>query len=64
MLDCAEIRILLIDHSEFGRKVMTKVCGLDLIDHLVVDEQPKGEVLHSIQTNGIRLHVADAPSDR
>lgn len=61
MLDCAEIRILLVDHSKFGRKVMTKVCSFDLIDHLVVDQKPEGEILHSIQKNGVRLHVAGMP---
>lgn len=59
MLENAEIRILLVDHSKFGRKVMTRVCDFEGIDHLVVDERPDGRMLEAIEAAGIRLHIAD-----
>ena len=60
MLDSADIRILLVDHSKFGRKVMTRVCGFESIDLLVVDELPDDSIHDAIQAAGTRLHVADA----
>jgi DeoR/GlpR family transcriptional regulator of sugar metabolism len=43
MLEQAEIRIVLVDHSKFGRKVTTRACGFEMIEHLVVDRTPESE---------------------
>ncbi len=59
MLENAETRILLVDHSKFGRKVMTRVCGFEMIEHLVVDRLPDGGMLEALRSAGVRLHVAD-----
>ena len=58
MLENAETRILLVDHSKFGRKVMTRVCGLEVIEHLVVDRLPDGDMLQALTAAGVRLHLA------
>jgi DeoR/GlpR family transcriptional regulator of sugar metabolism len=58
MLEHAETRILLVDHSKFGRKVMTRVCGLEMIEHLVVDRLPDGDMLEALEAARVRLHVA------
>lgn len=58
MLESAKTRILLADRSKFDRKVMTRVCGFEGIDHLVVDERPSGPLLEAIGKAGVRLHLA------
>jgi DeoR/GlpR family transcriptional regulator of sugar metabolism len=58
MLENAETRILILDHSKFGRKAMTWVCGLEAVSHLVVDELPQGPILEQADRAGIRIHVA------
>ncbi len=59
MLENADMRILLVDHSKFGRKVMTRVCGFEMIEHLVIDQLPDGGMMDAIQAAGVHLHVAD-----
>jgi DeoR/GlpR family transcriptional regulator of sugar metabolism len=58
MLDCAQERVVIIDHSKFGQKVMDRVCPLSVIDHIVVDRSPDGPLLQSIHDAGIHLHIA------
>lgn len=58
MIGCSQERILIVDHSKFGRKVMDRVCGLDLIDRIVVDRHPEGRLLEKIESADVQLHVA------
>ena len=58
MLENAESRILMADHSKFGRKVMTRVCGLDAVSDLVADQRPEGPILEQLTRTGVRIHVA------
>lgn len=63
MLANADRRILMVDHSKFGRKIMTKVCGFDRIDHLVVDQRPDARILGQIEKSGVQLHIATGGAD-
>lgn len=58
MLAHAQRRILLIDRSKYGRVMLDRICNLDVLDHLIVDERPGGELLKAVQGNSLRLHVA------
>ena len=58
MLENAEAKILIADHSKFGRKVMTWVCGLDAVSHLVADQRPDGPILERLAAAGVQIHVA------
>jgi len=60
MLDCAQERIVIIDHSKFERRVMDRVCLLSAIDHIVVDQPPSGPLLQAISDADIKLHIARA----
>lgn len=60
MLDGADERILIVDRSKFGRKVMTRVCGLDAVSRMVVDALPGDAILRQAEKTGVRIHVAPA----
>lgn len=62
MLERAECRTVLVDHSKFGRRAMTRVCGFSTVDHLVVDAVPEQPILEAVQAGGLQLHVADGSS--
>ncbi len=59
MLDCAEQRIVLVDHTRFGGQGLVRVAGLDEIDALATDWSPTAEVAAAIVAAGVRLLLAD-----
>lgn len=60
MLDCAQKRIVIIDHSKFDKPVMDRVCPLSAIDHIVVDQPPNMSLQQAMDNAGIQVHIADS----
>jgi len=60
MLGCAHERVLVIDHSKFGRKVMDRVCDLSAFDHVVVDRLPEGRLLERLLELDVEVHVGSS----
>ena len=61
MMKSAHQVVLVADHTKFGKQALTKLCGLEKIQHLVVDEGVSPEDRRQIENAGVLLHVA--PSD-
>lgn len=59
MLERSQERILIIDHSKFGRKVMDRVSDLSVFDHIVLDRLPKGRLLKRMKNTKATVHVAE-----
>lgn len=57
MIANARTRILLADHDKLGHAVMTRVCGFDLIDHIVTDRKIEGPILDQLTAAGVEIHV-------
>lgn len=57
MIANARTRILLADHEKLGHAVMTRVCGFDLIDHIVTDQEIKGPILDQLNLAGVKIHI-------
>lgn len=57
MIANARTRIVLCDHSKFGRAVMTRICGFGDVEHLVTDRPVAGATFASINASGVELHV-------
>jgi len=55
MLRQSRRRILLLDHSRFGRPHMELVCPMDTIDVLVSDRMPDGELRDTLLKNGVEI---------
>jgi len=51
-------RVVLTDHSKFGRRGLVGVCGLDGFDELVTDRAPDGTIASALAAAGGRLVVA------
>jgi DeoR family glycerol-3-phosphate regulon repressor len=59
MLDCAEQRIVLADHTRFSGQGLVRIAGLDEIDALATDRAPAPEFAAAIEAAGVRLLQAD-----
>ncbi|TWT85938.1 Glucitol operon repressor [Posidoniimonas polymericola] len=64
MIRAADEVILVADSTKLGRQSIAKVCGLDQIDHLVVDSQIDKKWFEPLRGASINLVVADdLPAD-
>ncbi|MGX5849191.1 DeoR/GlpR family DNA-binding transcription regulator [Mesorhizobium sp. PL10] len=57
MIANAKTRMLLCDHQKFGRAAMTRVCGFDVVDHLITDEASDAALPVEIARAGVRVHM-------
>jgi len=57
MLERAQNRILVLDHSKFDKANVELVCPMTSIDHLVVDRAPTGELAGALQR--ARVEIVD-----
>ncbi|HEU5116453.1 MAG TPA: DeoR/GlpR family DNA-binding transcription regulator [Isosphaeraceae bacterium] len=64
MMRCGQEVVLVADHSKFGRLTLSKLCGLDEIQHLVVDPGASEADLRMVQENGVMVHLAPLPDER
>ena len=57
MIANARTRIVLSDHSKFGRAVMTRVSGFEEIHHLITDRPIDEPIQKQIARSGVEVHV-------
>ncbi|MDB4459183.1 DeoR/GlpR family DNA-binding transcription regulator [bacterium] len=58
MMRAAEKVIICIDHTKFGRKSLTRLCGLGQIDMLVTNERAPMEMIKEMEKTGLEVHLA------
>jgi DeoR family transcriptional regulator, fructose operon transcriptional repressor len=58
ILSCGQEVVIVADHTKFGRLALAKLCGLDAIDHLIVDSGLPAEFRPILETAGVTVHVA------
>ncbi|RLP23877.1 DeoR/GlpR family DNA-binding transcription regulator [Mesorhizobium sp. YM1C-6-2] len=51
-------KIVVTDHTKFGRQGLVQVCGFDAFGDLATDLQPPGEIAAAVEKAGARLLVA------
>lgn len=61
MLEAAEVKVLLLDHSKFDRRALFKFGDLRDFDHIVVDEGTPSALIGSLRDAGVSLTVASRP---
>lgn len=59
MLESAETRVLLLDHTKFGRRALFKFADLTEFDHVVVDAHTPRDTLTRLADLGVHLLVAE-----
>jgi DeoR/GlpR family transcriptional regulator of sugar metabolism len=59
MMACGQDVLIVADHTKFGRLALARLCGLDEIQHLVVDPGLPPEYRTLLESAGVQIH--DAP---
>jgi DeoR family transcriptional regulator, fructose operon transcriptional repressor len=60
MIRAAARVIFCLDHTKFGRRSVTPLCGLDCIDAIVTDSQAPAELVTRLRAREIEVIVAPA----
>lgn len=58
MIAAAEKVIFCLDHTKFGRKSMSHVCGLDQVDCVVTDPHAPAELVDAFRDRGVEVVLA------
>ena len=58
MFDAAARRILLVDHTKFGRRALHRLLPLDAFDLVIVDDAAPADLVDDLRTRGVEVEVA------
>ncbi|WP_460783113.1 DeoR/GlpR family DNA-binding transcription regulator [Microbacterium tumbae] len=61
MFEASARRILLVDHTKFGRRALHRLAALDEFDLVIVDSKTGAEHIERLRSSGIRVEVAGVP---
>lgn len=59
VLRCGERRLIVTDHSKFGRRALIRVCGFEDFDMLATDRPPPDEIAAALEQAGVDVLVAE-----
>lgn len=59
MMEIAEKKILVVDHTKFGMRSVVKLCDLDEVDIIVTDSGADAETLKRLRESGPEVIVAE-----
>ncbi len=58
MMACGQEVVIVADHSKFGKLALSRLCGLDAIQRVVVDPGLPGEFRTILEDSGVAIHIA------
>jgi DeoR/GlpR family transcriptional regulator of sugar metabolism len=58
MMSCGQEIMIVADHTKFGRLALARLCGLDEVDHIVVDGGLSDDDRGILADSGVSIHVA------
>src|SRR5437667_1805141 len=58
MMSCGQEVVIVADHTKFGRLALARLCGLEEVQHLVVDPGLPDEYRAVLDSAGVRIHIA------
>jgi DeoR/GlpR family transcriptional regulator of sugar metabolism len=64
MFDCAAKRVLLADHSKFGRRALHAMCPLEDFDVVIVDEATPAHEIGAMRARGVNVEIAPALTEK
>lgn len=59
MLESSEVKVLLLDHTKFGRRALFKFADLTEFDHVVLDSGTPEEQVSQLREAGVAVMIAD-----
>jgi DeoR/GlpR family transcriptional regulator of sugar metabolism len=64
MMRCADMVIVVADHTKVGRPALAFLCDLDAIDTLIIDDRLTAQQRELLETSGVSLVVAGEEKER
>jgi len=61
MIRAAAKVVFCLDHTKFGRRSVTPLCGIEEIDSIVTDSGAPAELVQQLQAKGVEVIVASEP---
>jgi DeoR/GlpR family transcriptional regulator of sugar metabolism len=58
MMACGQEVMIVADHTKFGRLALARLCGLEEVNHLVVDPGLADEYRGVLASAGVQIHIA------
>ena len=59
MIDRGAVRVLLVNHTRFGRAALHRLAGLSEFDHIITDAAPAPETRAALDRAGLTLTLSD-----
>ncbi|WP_422926134.1 DeoR/GlpR family DNA-binding transcription regulator [Singulisphaera sp. PoT] len=63
MMSCGQEVMIVADHTKFGRLALSRLCGLEEIQHIVVDPGLDPEYQALLNANGVTIHMAETAAE-
>src|SRR5262245_49476317 len=64
MMSCGQEVVIVADHSKFGRLALARLCGLDEVQHVVVDQGLPDEHRAMLEAAAVSIHLAPMAAER
>ena len=58
MMESSKEVIVLADSSKFGKRSFGRICGLDMVDHIITDENISQKIVDKITAMGIKITIS------
>ncbi|MBR3371375.1 MAG: DeoR/GlpR transcriptional regulator [Rhodobacteraceae bacterium] len=62
MMDAAQRRCLLVNHTRFGRTALHRLAGLSEFDEIITDQLPDAAIMTELDRAGIAITLAPCPA--
>jgi DeoR family transcriptional regulator of aga operon len=58
MMQVVQKVVVLADHTKFGKRGFSRVCGLDEIDEIITDKNISPSIVEKYLSQGIKITIA------
>lgn len=57
-IEVAQYTVLVADHTKFGKRGFSRICGLDQIQHIITDDGISSDTVNKLKDMGIQVTIA------
>jgi len=57
-IEVAQYTVVVVDHTKFGKRGFSRICGLDSIQHIITDDGVSPDTIRSLEETGIQVTIA------
>ena len=59
MIQVAQQVVVMADSTKFGRRGISRICGLDQVDYIITDNDLPADTIKQIEEKGVKMIIAD-----